>query len=147
MRAKDIAKRASKNIKKIIIDGNNMCYEGNRFVGINPIKCILGLLENKYEVVIIFDASILKHSNISRKYVNSVFSGSNIYIVNTGYMADETIIKLTLDDETSYILSNDRFSEFSSESVIVDSRLIKHDVVDGQVLINDLDIQAKYKCG
>lgn len=143
-KAYEIGRKSARVIKKIIIDGSNMCHIGKQFVGLDPLKYVVGELEKKYEVLIIFDASIRNKLDTRNNYLESIFKKSKIHIVQNGSSADETILNLAENDKTCYILSNDRFVEYSDKEVVKQKRLINHEIVDGRVLINDLKINLSF---
>ncbi|MBU2731407.1 coiled-coil domain-containing protein [Acidithiobacillus ferridurans] len=57
-RAKTVADNAARNINKLIIDGNNLCYQGDMFIGLSALVSLVPILAKDYEVVLVFDASI-----------------------------------------------------------------------------------------
>lgn len=144
-RAIQIAQNASREIKKIVIDGNNMCYEGNKFIGLQPLLTIAFELQNHYEVIVVFDASIRSKLDSDDNKISSQFnSKTKVHIVASKKFADETILNIASDSNTSYVISNDRFGEYKDKEAVKNNRLISHEIVDGKVMVNDLDINKSY---
>lgn len=144
-RAIQIAQNASREIKKIVIDGNNMCYEGNKFIGLQPLLTIAFELQNHYEVIVVFDASIRSKLDSDDNKISSKFnSKTKVHIVASKKFADETILNIASDSNTSYVISNDRFGEYKDKEAVKNNRLISHEIVDGKVMVNDLDINKSY---
>lgn len=144
-RASAIGEKAARDIKKIVIDGNNMCYEGSNFVGLPPLITLTNKLQNKYEVVVVFDSAIRAQLRANDKTIRAQFSANiRVHIVATKQLADETILEIASDNISSYILSNDRYGEYTEKEVIKNNRVIRHEIVDGKVMIHDLSVNIRY---
>ena len=68
-----------------------------------------------------------------------------VHIVATRNKADKTILELAENSKVTYVVSNDRYSEFSEKKAVVEERIIRHEIVDGRIFIHDLDVNIKYK--
>ena len=145
-RAIEIGEKASRNISKIVIDGNNLCYEGSEFIGLSPLKTLTNELQKKYETMVVFDSAIRSLLKAGDTAIRSEFDSSvSIYVVATKQLADETILDVSENEEHCYIISNDRFGEYKDKEVVKNNRLIRHEILFGKVLINDLNINLKYR--
>lgn len=145
-RAKFVADKAARDIIKLILDGNNLCYQGDSFLGLEALKHLVPILAEDYEVIVVFDASIRRALGSADSDVRDVLGGNiHVHIVATSVKADETVIDLAGSDKTTYIVSNDRFAEFGEKPAIHDQRVIRHEIVSGQVLIHDLGISEIFK--
>ena len=145
IRAFEVGKKASREIKKLVIDGNNMCYEGDDFVGLLPILTSTKELQQDYEIIIVFDASIRSILNTNDQIIREKFHNEiKVHIVPSTLKADETIIDIASDDSTCYMLSNDRFGDYRDKEAIENNRLIRHEIVDNKIIIHDLNINKKY---
>lgn len=140
-RANSIASKATRVVQKLIIDGNNLCYQGSSFIGLSALKPIIKNLAEQYEVVLVFDASIRRLLSMNDNEIsNELNCKIDTHVVATSIKADETVLDLAGSDSTSYILSNDRFSEFAEKSAVKHKRIIRHEIVSKKILIHDLDI-------
>lgn len=145
VRAKDIADISARNIKKLILDGNNLCYQGNTFIGLSALKSLVPILAHEYEVVLVFDASIRGALGINDYKIRDILGcGIQVHVVATSVKADETVLDLAGADKTIFIVSNDRFGEFGEKQALRDKRVIRHEIVDSQVLISDLGLSATF---
>ena len=132
-------------IQTIVIDGNNMCYEGRDFVKLKPLISVTTKLRSAYNIILVFDSSIRSMLRSNDKNIASHFMDNiKVHIVASKQLADETIIDIASNNDSFYILSNDRFGEYNDKEVVKKKRLIKHEIVNGQVLIHDLDINVSY---
>lgn len=123
-----------------------MCYQGDSFLGLEALKHLVPILAEDYEVIVVFDASIRRALGSADSDVRDVLGGNiHVHIVATSVKADETVIDLAGSDKTTYIVSNDRFAEFGEKPAIHDQRVIRHEIVSGQVLIHDLGISEIFK--
>jgi transposase-like protein len=62
-RVEDIARKAARKIDTIVIDGNNLCYEGGTFISLAAIEALLPLLSRICAVVVVFDSAIRRLMN------------------------------------------------------------------------------------
>jgi hypothetical protein len=144
-RAKTVADKAARNIKKLILDGNNLCYQGDMFIGLAALKSLVPILANDYEVVLVFDASIRRAIGCGDSDIRDILGGDiQVHVVATSVKADETVIDLAGPDKTTFIVSNDRFAEFGEKPALRDQRVIRHEIVSGQVLIHDLSVSETF---
>lgn len=135
------AKREKRVIEKIIIDGNNLCHESGsrgKFIGLNALATLIPMLECKgLDFIIVFDSSI--HKTFLYTDILNTFGNHVDFIVSDG-KADETIVKLA-NNENYYIISNDKFIEYKDHPVVARDGVLRHNIIDNIILINDLDIQ------
>ncbi len=144
-RAEAVAHTASRRIDTVIIDGNNLCYEDNRFIGLVAIEALLPLLCRMCEVVVIFDSAIRRllntdDSSLQRRFVDY----AKVHVVASRRQADETVLDLAATSEFSYVLSNDRFSDFNDKAVVRRGRIIRHEIVNGNIFVHDLQLRETY---
>ncbi|GBD37612.1 Chromosome partition protein Smc [bacterium HR36] len=134
-------------VEYLVIDGNNCCYQGEDFIGLAALRALLPELRTQgYRVAVIFDGSIcpmlkLRAAEVKEQLGNGVI----FHIVPSRQSADETILRLANDDPHAFVLSNDRFREYPESPVVQQGRLIRHEIVDGQMLVRSLGIQVKFR--
>ena len=141
LRAENEIKKQLRIIHTLIIDGNNLCHgKDDKFIGLNVLNVIMPILCGKYKVIIVFDASILRtyrYTQIQNSFSNEV----EVHIAND--KADETILNL-VDDETTFVLSNDKFKDFFDKKAVKNDQILSFKMIDDKVLIDDLDIVERY---
>ena len=145
-RANNVVEKAARVVRKLVLDGNNLCYEGDTFLGLDALRVLVPILADSYEVIVVFDASIRRALNSGDSEIRNVF-GENvkIHVVATGEKSDETVLDLAGSDKTAFIISNDRFAEFGEKTAVRDQRIIRHEIVAGKVLIRDLGVSETYR--
>ena len=137
--------RKCRIIDHIIFDGNNFCYCGERFIGLNALIVAINKLQNYPRVSVIFDAGIRGLCRADNQSITSKFPDwVEIHIVATKQKADETILGLARDNQLSFIVTNDRFSEFNSENAVKEKRMIRHEILSDKVFIHDLSVDVSY---
>jgi len=140
-RAEQISEKAQRIINEITIDGNNMCYDNDKFIGFKALIPISSIINKDYKLNIIFDASIRSILKQDSKRINKQFdNGIKIHIVASKQKADETILDLASEKFNSYVISNDRFVDFFEKEVVENNRIFRHEIVNNRVLIHALDI-------
>lgn len=133
-------KEVLSNCKFLIIDGNNFCYKG-----IDHLIPFTNFLIQKYEVLIMFDKSILKHTRRNFDQIKSSFPKDvEIKIQTSDYEADQSIISYAENRKDIYIISNDKFRDYKNEEAVANNRLIGHEIFDSKILIHDLDINFSF---
>jgi len=150
-RVATIVARGTREIRSIVIDGNNLCYQDAKFIGIAALRPLCLHLQEHYEVTLVFDASIRpllsgpadKGHWITEESLRERFPDTTLHIVAARAQADETILAAAVDPVV-YVLSNDRFSEYRDKPAVRDKRLITHEILNGQILVHDLDISLPF---
>lgn len=146
IRAKNVATRAARDVKRLILDGSNLCYEGDKFIGLGALSVLVPVLAAAYDVVVVFDASITGELTSSDRDIRNALGGeTKIHVVAPGVDADETVLDLAGSDQTVFVLSNDRFAEFREKAAVRDGRLIRHEIVAGRVLVHDLSVSEAFE--
>ena len=144
-RAKDVIDKSARIIKKLILDGNNLCYQGSDFIGLAALQSLVPVLANDYDVVVVFDSSIRRAVCSDDSGIRDMLgSDVQVHVVATGIKADETILNLAANEETTFVVSNDRFAEFGEKPAVQDERVIRHEIVADKVLINDLGVSETF---
>lgn len=144
-----LSAKLARPIKKIIIDGNNLCYENtghkSKFIGLKALIPLTNELIKFYEVTVIFDSQIRRMLKSSDKDIAQHFDKRVvIYPVASKQLADETIIRVASDDHDKYIISNDRYVDYADLAAVKMDKLIKHAIIDNKVIINDLLLEVDY---
>jgi len=131
----------------IVIDGNNCCYQGDDFIGLAALRALVPeLLRQGFRVAVIFDGSICPMLELNAAAVKEQLGNGIIFhIVPSRQSADETILALAKDDPHAFVLSNDRFVEYPESPVVQQGRLIRHEIVDGQIFVRSLGIQVRFR--
>ncbi|TVO80483.1 hypothetical protein [Shewanella algae] len=135
-----------RDIQKLVLDGNNLCYQGDTFIGLVALKTLVPILAGDFEIIVVFDASIRRALGSGDSDVRDVLGNDiEVHVVATSVKADETVLDLAGTDKTTFVVSNDRFAEFGEKPAIRDQRVIRHEIVSGQVLIHDLGVSETFK--
>lgn len=141
----DEMKKSSRKINHIIIDGNNMCYERNNFIQFKAISALLKSLPKNMKKTVVFDASIRKLMKMSNQDLLNYFGETaEIYITPTKTSADEYILKLSEKHKNTYIISNDRYSDFHDYKSIKDGKVIRFMTTKDNIIINDLSVSVSF---
>jgi len=100
-------------------------------------------LEKLYDVIVVFDPTIRSLLQANDSLIKSQFNNDiKVHIVTSKRQADESILDIASNDDLCYVLSNDRFGEYKDKEVVMNNRLIQHEIVDQRVMIHDLKINA-----
>jgi hypothetical protein len=145
-RLEAIAEKSSRVIRRLIIDGNNMCYlqSTGKFLGLRALRPLANTLAEKYEVLVVFDAEIREQLNRNDRQICDCFSSRvYVHIVSPGEKADESLLKIA-SEQYDWVISGDRFIDYPEMPAVKNSRLIRQEIFDGKVLINDLGIDFNY---
>lgn len=144
-RVRDEFRKLERIIGHLLIDGNNACYEGKSFIGLPAISALLQELGDRYNTTVVFDSSIRTMLKTDTQGVERALGKSvNTYVAPTRSAADEYLLKLADQDDSAYILSNDRFAEFHDYSAVKSGRVLRFLIAEGRLMINDIDISISF---
>ena len=145
IRLEAIVEKSSRVIRRLVIDGNNMCYDNTRkFIGLRALRPVANALADKYEVLVVFDASIRERLRKGDDQIVDCFATRvRVHIVATGQKADEPLLKIASEPD-DWVISGDRFVEYPEMPAVKNKRLIRHEIVEGKVLVNDLGVDLDY---
>lgn len=137
--------KLSCEIDSVIIDGNNLCYESSEFVGLSPVVALANELVKRFQVTVFFDSGIRGLLKTNNQHIRDLFpKGVSVHIVAPGQPADYTILTYADNVPKSWIISNDRFSDFPDLKIVQEKRIFHHEIINGRVLVNSLDIDISY---
>lgn len=144
-RIENLIQRDSRDIRSLVIDGSNLCYEGDKLIGLFAIRALHDSLSPEIQRTIVFDGSVLKRLGLpDDATLRRQLPGINVSIVKNLAGADETILDAA-QDATSYVVSGDRFAEYPDKQAIKEGRILIAQVLNGRVIVPDLDINAAYQ--
>ena len=137
---------ATWDIRHIVIDGNNLCYEGERFLRLSALEALVPILSQKYKITLIFDANIRRKLKLSNKDIEARFPQSvQVHVVASSRAADETVLATAGDDSHTFVLSNDRFVDYPEKMAVKDGRLLRHEIVNHVVYIHELQMDVGFE--
>ena len=143
-RLQSIVERASRVVKTLVIDGNNLCYQHQTFIGLSALQAVVQKLSRDFPVVIVFDATIRRQLQMSDREISAQFRETvRVHVVASKQKADETLLDTARDPDT-YVISNDRFKDFPDKSAVRDRRLIRHEILDDTVFVHDLSVAEDF---
>lgn len=143
-RVQSIVDRATRVVKTLVIDGNNLCYQYQTFIGLSALMAVGQKLSRDYPVVIVFDAAIrqqlqMRDQDIALKFGDVI----KVHVVASKQKADETLLDAARDPDT-YVISNDRFRDFPDKAAVREQRLIRHEILNGIVFVHDLSVAEEW---
>jgi hypothetical protein len=145
-RLRDIARRGSLDVQMLIIDGSNLCYEDGRLIGLYALRAVCDRLPDGLDTIVVFDASIRRKLGVNDDTLRAQLPGVRVHVVASKAGADATILDAA-QNPNSFILSNDQFADFPDKPAVQDGRLIRHEILNRRVLIEDLFIDIGYSNG
>jgi predicted nucleic acid-binding Zn-ribbon protein len=144
-RIRDELKKLDRKISHLVIDGNNVCYEGQSFIGLRGISALLEALGDRFKVTVVFDASIRAMLKSDSQSIEKVLGPkAATHVAPTKTAADEYLLKLAGKDQSVFILSNDRFAEYHDYDVVKSRRVLRFLIADGKLMANELDISISF---
>ena len=102
-------------------------------------------LKKSYKITVIFDASIRRILKANDQKIRKLLPKAiDLHVVATRQAADETILEYAAKQESTYVITNDRFADFSSNIVVRENRLIRYEIMANSVFIHDLGMSCSY---
>lgn len=143
-RLRQIVQAATREISRLVIDGNNLCYEGKDFIGLSPLIALTYAIAENYEVIVVFDANIRQLLGQNDQQIAYGFPREvRVHVVTCKQAADQTVLEMA-SDSNAYVISNDRFRDFTDKSAVNAQRLFRHEILAGKLLVHDLNIAITY---
>ena len=144
-RIREELEKLERTIGHLLIDGNNACYEGQSFIGLRAISALLRELGGRYKTTVVFDASIRAMLKTDTQGVERALGTTvNTHVAPTKSAADEYLLKLADQDNSAFILSNDRFAEYHDYSAVKSGRVFRFLIAEGKLMANDIDISVNF---
>jgi predicted nucleic acid-binding Zn-ribbon protein len=141
----DELQKLERTIGHLLIDGNNACFERQSFIGLRAISALLRELGGRYKITVVFDAKIRAMLKTDTQGVERALGTSvNTHVAPTKTAADEYLLKLADQDNSAFILSNDRFAEYHDYAAVKSDRLFRFLIADGKLMANDIDISVNF---
>ncbi|SEK17254.1 MULTISPECIES: hypothetical protein [unclassified Variovorax] len=145
-RVDELVRFAMRDIGHIVIDGSNLCFEDRRFVKLAALEALVPILAQKYEITLIFDASMRRRLGLSNRDFEARFpQAQRVHIVASKRTADETVLAAADDDLHTFVLSNDRFADYPEKRAVKEERVLRHEIINQVVYIHDLHIKAVFE--
>lgn len=142
--AMDIVKRHTRVISAIVIDGSNLCYIGDEFIGLNALVAVANHLSGKYPVTVIFDGSIRKKTRLSEKDIRAAFApGVTVHVMSREGKADEIVLKEAADDH-AYVVSGDNYDEYRFLPAVAKERVLKPEILKTRIYIPALGLDLAW---
>ncbi|EPJ7982360.1 hypothetical protein L4Z68_001367 [Pseudomonas aeruginosa] len=133
--ALEIVKRHTRVISTIVIDGSNLCYIGDEFIGLKALVTVANHLSGKYPVTVIFDGSICKKTSLSEKDIRASFAPAvTVHVMTREGKADEIVLKEATDDH-AYVLSSDNYDEYRFLPAVAKGRVLKPEILKTRIYI------------
>jgi len=130
------------DVREVIIDGSNMAYHGGDFIGLQALEAIVPALATRCAVTINFDPNFRRKIGLSSADVRARFPQASVHFAPHGMKADPFVLKHAEGKPHTYVISNDKFSEFLDKEAVKQGRILKHAIMNNAVQIPDLDISA-----
>ena len=133
------ARRSARDVRAVVIDGNNLCYDGHDFIGLTALIPVSEALRRAHDVTVVFDQSIQTRWGFSESELAAALPGVRVHVVRSRRAADELVLD-TARNPYAVVLSNDRFGEFQDKDAVRGGRVVRHDILKGRVSVPDLEI-------
>jgi hypothetical protein len=135
-------RKNERDVRKVIIDGNNLCHNQNtgKFIGLSILKRLIPVLKKKYKILVIFDWSIRK--TFSNEDISNQLKGIEFLIAEKGEKADSLVFD-TATDLYAVVLSNDNFVDYQEKFALKNKLVIKYNLLSDRLIINDLNINME----
>jgi len=144
-RIREELEKLERTIGHLLIDGNNACYEGQSFIGLRAISALVRGLGGRFKTTVVFDASIRAMLKTDTQGIERALGTSvNTHVAPTKSAADEYLLKLADQDNSAFILSNDRFAEYHDYAAVKSGRLFRFLIADGKLMANDIDVSVNF---
>lgn len=144
-RVRDIVRQneIETDVRRLIVDGSNLCHAGSEVVGLFALRALLPHLLKGREVVVIFDATITRLLHKNEAMLKADLPDAQVRVVESKTKADKLILRLA-DEPGKYVLSNDKYRDYPELKDVVEARLINVEIVGDRAIIDDMGIDVTF---
>lgn len=144
-RIANIVRKAEIDIRKIVIDGNNLMYQGKKeWIGLAALEELVPELAKYYKVTVVFDPGVTRRLKLSTRAIASRLPQASINVATRGTKADDLLLNAVDGDPYAYVLSADNFVDYPEHEAIRKRRLLKPTFINGTCTVSDLDISVRF---
>lgn len=140
-----IVRQHSNDISTLVIDGCNLLYiYGNEYIGMRPLQTLVReLLAQEYYVIVVFDNSITKRFTEEDIY-EKLGSKIEVHIAPPNIKADEVLLNMADRHDTTYVISNDKFTDYPERPTVYKKHILRHHIANGVIQVPELGISLTY---
>lgn len=138
-RIKNEAQAGARDIRGVVVDGNNLCFEDRTFIGLAALVPAVAAIAGAHQVTVVFDPSIKRH--FTQDALREALPQARVHVVRSRPAADELILDVSRDPFV-VVLSNDGFREFREKAAVAEGRIVRHDILNGRVCVPDLSVDV-----
>lgn len=136
--------RATRAISEFVIDGNNLCYRSETFIGLAAVTALANRLADEYKVTVVFDPGIRGMTRLSSSELGALFKPSvAVHVVDSARAADEVLMDVAAES-TAFVISADRFRDFGDRPAVRERRVLRPEILPSKVLLPDLGLTVAY---
>lgn len=148
-RVEDNLRLLDNAIETLILDGNNLCNRPDEngtttFIGLGVLSALVPHLSKLYKVVVFFDPGILGRLRTTEAKLQAQFPQARVSFMGNGAIADEGILAAAAYDAGAFIVSNDRFADYSEQAAVKERRVLSHMIHAHSVQIQQLQVNIPY---
>lgn len=141
---KTVTERGSQDIRSVVIDGSNLCYDGDMFIGLSALQKLCKEIPEDINIEVVFDGSILKSLGLrDAEQLYTRMAGIKVHLDDNPSGADEMILNAALKP-TSYVISGDKFGDFADKPAVRENRVLRVRFINGTVQVRRMDISFEY---
>lgn len=144
-RLRDSIRLLEKEIRNLVVDGNNLCYLNEaggkrRFIGPEVLKTLVPHLAATYGVTLVFDPGIRRELNMSDNALQAMFPQARVLVMPPTLTADHSVLAAAEFDVKTYVISNDHYSDYPDMAAVREDRVLHAVVHRDSVQIPQLQI-------
>lgn len=147
-RIEDEIKKMDIVVKRVFIDGNNLCFKRNQykdnFIGTHAVEAVAtALLQMGMEVTVVFDPYIGKGKDrMSFDRVQQNFEKEiTLYQAPPDTTAD-LVLMMMARDEFDCVISNDKFADYAERSVVKEKRVFRAVITESVASVPMLNLDV-----
>ena len=101
-------------------------------------------LADNHKVIVVFDSGIRGLLRMNDKQIAYGFPREvKVHVVASKQNADQTVLEMASPSD-AYVISNDRFRDFTDKAAVIGQRLIRHEILAGKILIHELNLAIAF---
>lgn len=143
-RIEEAVRNAQLDVREVIIDGSNMTYHGDEFIGLRALEALVPILAERVAVTINFDPGFGRRVGMSSKDIRAQLPGARVHFVPRGMSADPFVLSFVEGNPHAYVISNDTFRDHGEKEAVRSKRILRHAILNDRVSIPALGLVTRF---
>lgn len=143
-RIKEAVRNAQLDVREVIIDGSNLAYHGEEFIGLRALEALVPILSERCMVTINFDPGFAQQLRMHHRDIRARLPRASVHFIPPNMSADPFLLDFVEGKRHAYVISNDRFRDYQDKEAVHQNRILGYAVLNDRVSIPALGVVGRF---